>query len=219
MKLTLIDQLVLLALDDEKGTFVSESYEMNYGIAAAILLELTLAEKIQIHEKRIQVLNKEAVANPILNRYLEEILDTRKEHTVTHWLERFAEKASLIKEDTLQHLVEQKILQKKEGTFLFIFHYDKYPTVDPQPENQLRKRLEGIVLYRQTPEAEELMLLSLINACQLEKEVFGKEDQKAAKSKIEQLIEQREDTHLIHASIEEIHEALALAVTLFMTHS
>ena len=44
MGLNLIDQLTLLALDDEKGTLVADSTAFSYALGGAVIMELALQE-------------------------------------------------------------------------------------------------------------------------------------------------------------------------------
>jgi hypothetical protein len=46
MNLTLIDQLILLALDDHKGNLIPDSTTFSYALAGALILELALEEKL-----------------------------------------------------------------------------------------------------------------------------------------------------------------------------
>uniref|UniRef100_UPI00405658B0 GOLPH3/VPS74 family protein n=1 Tax=Roseivirga sp. TaxID=1964215 RepID=UPI00405658B0 len=48
MKLNLIEEFLLIALDDEKGQFVIDSTHLHFGLAGAILLEMALREKVDI---------------------------------------------------------------------------------------------------------------------------------------------------------------------------
>ena len=55
--LNLMEELLLLALDDEKGKIISSSScALPYGLRGALLLELFLAEKIDVVDKKIVVI-------------------------------------------------------------------------------------------------------------------------------------------------------------------
>ena len=69
-----------------------------------------------------------------------------------------------------------------------VFSYNKYPTKDSVPENEVRARLINIVLDKMEPTPKCNMLLNLIDVCELNDEVFRtKEVRKAAKNKIREL--------------------------------
>ena len=65
--LNLMEELLLLALDDEKGKIISSSScALPYGLRGALLLELFLAEKIDIVDKKIGVIDKSNTGNEVL---------------------------------------------------------------------------------------------------------------------------------------------------------
>ena len=85
LDLNLLDKLFLLALDDEKGTFVSDSEVFGYCIAGAILFELSIKERIQIVENKVKIVNKEKLNDEVLDYCLEIISDSKKNRKVNHF--------------------------------------------------------------------------------------------------------------------------------------
>ncbi len=78
--LNLMEELLLLALDDEKGKIIfSSSSALPYGLRGALLLELTLANKIDIVNKKLVVIDNTPTNNPLLNSALDIISDHHKE--------------------------------------------------------------------------------------------------------------------------------------------
>ncbi len=143
MNLNLVDQLTLLALDDEKGSFVADSFE--YGIAGAILLELSLKEKIEIREK-IEVRSHKTCGDILLDHFMDEIRNSKKKRDLQSWVQIIGGNVSYIIEETVKKLIHDGILTKKEEKILWVFSNDKYPTLNAKPENELRKRLNDILL-------------------------------------------------------------------------
>jgi golgi phosphoprotein 3 len=88
MTLTLIDQLTLLALDDNKGVFIPDSTTFSYAIAGAIILELVLEEQIDITDDLVTVKRGAGTDNPVLNQFLEMIRASKKERKIKSWLEK-----------------------------------------------------------------------------------------------------------------------------------
>jgi hypothetical protein len=64
-----------------------------------------------------------------------------------------------------------------------IFNKNFFPTRNTAPENEVRKKLYEVVLENKEPDPKICVLISLISACHLRKEVF-KENYKAAKERI-----------------------------------
>ena len=124
--LNLIDKLVLLALDDDKGTFLSDSMLFGYCIAGAILFELSIKERIQIFENKVQITNKEKLNDEVLDYCLEMISDSKKERKVNHWIEAIGNKEGALRKKALAKLISLEILEEKENKILWIFTNKKY---------------------------------------------------------------------------------------------
>ena len=85
--LNLMEELLLLALDDEKGKIISSSScALPYGLRGALLLELFLAEKNDVVDKKIDVINKNNTGNEVLDNALNIINTHHKQKTVKFWV-------------------------------------------------------------------------------------------------------------------------------------
>jgi len=217
MNLTLIDQLTLLALNDKKGTFIPDSTSFTYAIAGAIILELALKEKIEISDNRVKVKEASKTGDEVLDVYFDLILQSNKERKVKAWIEKLGEKAKHIKKDTLEKLIENQILAKKQEKFLWVFTYNKYPAQNSRPENHLKDRLYQIIMQGHRPELKEIMLLNLIESCSLGKEIFGKENTKDFKKKLKHINEYDHLSDSVNKSIKEVCDAVNTMLIILMT--
>ena len=218
MELNLIDQLTLLALDDEKGTFLADSTSYSYAIAGAVIMELALEERIDLSGEKVVLKDRNKTGDKIIDTYFEIILQTEKEKKIKSWVERIGNKADKIKRDTIDKLINNRILEKKEDKILWIFSYNKYPTQNPRPENQLRSRLYDIIVNSHRPELKEMMLLNLIESCSLGKEVFGKEQAKTFKKKLKSINEYDHLAGEVNKSVKEICDTInAMLVIMIAT--
>ncbi|NOU59138.1 GOLPH3/VPS74 family protein [Marinifilum caeruleilacunae] len=217
MNLNLVDQLTLLALDDEKGSFVADSFSFAYGLAGAIILELSLQDRIEIVGKKIKVRSKESCNNALLDYFLDKMSNSKKERSIQTWVENIGEKVSYIKEETVDKLILEGILRREEKKILWIFSVDKFPAENAKPENLLRKRLNHILLNDKDVNMHEIMLISLIDMCELNNEVYGKQRAKEYKKKIKAIIEKGQLSSEIGKAVKEIHDALMAVIVVLIT--
>jgi len=208
MELNLIDKLTLLALNDEKGTFDSQPFTLTYGLAGAILLELSLKESITIMKKKVKVNKRARIGDKVLDTYLEMIIQSKKERSLMHWVQTFGNKERAIKKETLDKLIVKGILSKREEKFLWIFNNDKFPTSNPKPENALRKRLYSIIENNQKPETDEIMLISLIETCKLNRVEYGKQRAKNSKQRIKAVLKDAKNSSDINATVNEVQTVI-----------
>ncbi len=216
MNLTLIDQLTLLALDDHKGNFIPDSTTFSYALAGALILELILEEKISVYDDYVKVIDKSATGDLILDEYIKEIAESPKQRKIKSWIDKFGQKSKKIKEATLTKLMDDGILVKKEEKLLWLFNVDKYPTNNPKPENQLRARLHNIVINRHKPDLKEVMILNLVESCQLEVEVFGKENAKVFRKEFKKIKSESEVSGVVNKSIKDICEAITAMLVIMI---
>ncbi len=213
LELNLLEKYLLIALDDDKGSFVNDSIHLHYGFAGAILLELAIRNKIEVYGEKILLKERSTEKEIALNKAIE-LLTEEGGMSSKECVNKLAKKASEFKNDTLQKLINKGVLEKKEGKILWIFPNDKYPTQNNLPENKLRSRLNDVVLRDKKPDADDIMLLSLINVSNLTKEAFrDASDLKAIKKRIEEMTSDMKLSQVINSSIREIQAAIMIAIT------
>jgi len=213
MKLSLSKKLLLLAIDDNKGTMISDQMHLHYGLAGAILLEMALMEKIRIVENKLQLMASGSTKDPVINQVINLIKKSEKSRKIKYWIVKIGQKGGKLKKEILKSLIHDGILRKEENRILWIIPYNKYPTVNAKPENYIRKELHEIVLHNKIGGEENLMLLSLVQACNLIKEVFNrKEEYKIAKQKIKELTSESQIGKVVDETIQGVQAAIMIAV-------
>lgn len=186
--LSLSENLTLLALHDEKGSFVySASLSFPYGLAGAILIELIEQGSIALVDGKVKVRNPSPVRNSLLNETLQLIRASEKLRDTNYWVMRIASKIKKLPERIIDGLVGKKILERREQKILWVFPSKRYPMVDAAPEHEVREHIRQIILRHRKPEGADITLLSLVRACGLVNEIFSKEERKTAKKQIEKL--------------------------------
>ena len=208
--LNLMEELLLLALDDEKGKIIySSSSALPYGLRGALLLELVLVKKIDVVNKKLVVIDNSPVENPLLNSALDIITNHHKEKKVKYWVSKLKSKMKQLRQDLLLGLMDKGIIEKRDEKILWIIPTKRYPTKNSIPENIVRKRIIDIVLHNKQADERSLMLISLINSCSLIKEVFKKEDRKEAKKKIKEIVK---GENIGKAIIDQVNDEIMVAV-------
>lgn len=212
-KLNLLEEFLLIALDDDKGQFVTSSTHLHYGFAGAILLELAIRGKIAIEDERVKLKESTYEKEVVLNKAIDFIKNDEKS-SVKDCIHHLAKKANELKQDTLQRLINKGILKKEEHKILWLIPNDKYPTTDLTPESKVRQRLDDVMLHGAKADAHDVMLLSLIDVSDLTKEAFrSKADYKKVKKEIKEVTKDVQVSGVVNKSIREIQAAIMLAIT------
>ncbi|BDX04897.1 GOLPH3/VPS74 family protein [Planctobacterium marinum] len=209
--LTLSEKLLLLALHDEKGSVVmSASQALPYGLAGALLLELYLAGRIDISDKSIRLVDSSQTQDALLNEVLVLLTDSNQSQNAKYWLKQIHGKVKGIQARLAEQLVQKKVLAKEERSFLWLINYNRYPTKDVEPEQNIRSHIKDVVLGGSAASEEDLALISLIKASDLTGEVFDKADRKQAKTRIDSLTKEQKVSGAVSQIVEEITAALVV---------
>ncbi|ASN04805.1 GOLPH3/VPS74 family protein [Virgibacillus necropolis] len=211
---TIAEELLLLAMDDEKGTVVfSASESLNYGLAGAVLAELTILERIELDDKKVVVINEEETGVMFLDSVLTEIKQSNKSRKVDDWVNRINYKMGQMRNDMIQLLVEKGVLKEEEKKILWFFNQNTYPANQEIPEQEIRNRVHASLFGDEKPNARTAMLLSLIKSCNLVDEVFSKDKKKEATRLMDKIIKNHDYGKAVNASIDEMQTAVIVACT------
>ena len=118
-----------------------------------------------------------------------------------------------LRKDLLNELITKGILEQQDKKVLWVIPATRYPTKNPVIENRVRKRIIGIVLHDEQLDERSSMLISLINACELIKEVFPKDNLKDANKKIKNIIQ---DEKIGKAITSQISDEIMLTIMVLM---
>lgn len=208
--LSLAEKLMLLALHDEKGSVVfSASSALQYGLAGALILELFFQNKITLTEKNIRVIDATPAGDSLLDQVLELISSSKKQKDPKHWIYKIDRKVKGIKNKITDALVQKEILRREERRLLWVIHYNRYPTRNISPEQEIRQRIQNIVLMNHPPDETDRALISLLKACSLVNEVFSKGQRKQAKKRIKEIAEDEK----VGKAVSDIVAEITVAVT------
>ena len=133
------------------------------------------------------VTDSNPTGNPFLDRVLAKIV-ARKDTTNTQaWIRGLSEHdVEAIRDAALTALVTKGVLAKTEDRFLRVLRSVRYPTMDVQVGDQIKKRLAD-VLSDEIPDARDVALVSLVDACDILPDVFPDRDFQEERARIAQL--------------------------------
>lgn len=187
--LTLPEQLLLIALHDEKGTILSTaSISIRYGLAGAVIMELALHEKLEIRDKKLILINDSYIGDNVLDEAISQIKTIDKAKNAGYWINKLSGKIK-VQELLLSRLVEKGILKMEEHKIFWIFDSPHYPMKDSGEESEVREKIRRIVLHKDIADTRIAVLIGLVNACRLTNEIFSKDERKEAKTRIKEIIE------------------------------
>lgn len=187
MEITIPEKLFILAIDDDRGavaSFVKSS--LSYGLAGGLLAELALANKIQLVDGRLAVVDAASMADPLLHATLATIAAEKKPRKLARWVEKIGNKK--IVKQVAGRLAEHGVISIEAKRILWIIPNEVYPQKDASVKYWTKEHLRSLVLTGEQAEPADVALLSLLAACNMLRLVFTRDERKAASKKIENLV-------------------------------
>jgi hypothetical protein len=210
--LSLAEELLLLALNERKGTILlSASLALPYGLAGASLIELAAAGLVRVDEKKLIPAGSGSARDMVLDGILETMRSSKRVRSAEHWVGRIGRSSRKLKETLLDRLVQKGILESEEGRLLWVFPTRRYPEADARPEQEIRSRLRSAVLGGAPPDERTSALIALVHACDLVGAIFQKEERREAKKRARQIAESQAIGSAVVAAVDAVKTAVVAA--------
>lgn len=188
--LTFAEEIYLLALDDVTGRILVSSRKivLDSALVGAVLAELSFKNRIDTDTENIYVLNTEATGNTLLDMVLKKFAGADgNTFTINHALRVIMQDSEKLDKIVLSQLINKGILKKVEEKVLWIFPSRRYPVIDNHEIADVETRLRNIVLTDEIPTPGDAVLISLVDACDLFREILSPREYKRCEERIAEL--------------------------------
>jgi MHS family proline/betaine transporter-like MFS transporter len=212
MQISLIEEFLLLALEDEGGEFrkIPET-SFSCGLAGAALMELEIRGKIGTDLEGLWVIDSNPTGSETLDKLLAEIEAQNERLHPRDWIARLMPDAIHLRRDALKSLCERGILTQEDHIHLWVLQERKYPVGQGEERLECKRRILQLLFNREDPDAFDAALVSLADACGMFEHILSPSTLTEAGPRIRQL----RDIDLIGAQIArtaaEIHKEIRAA--------
>ncbi len=185
--LSVAEEILLLALDDE-GDFIHPSVMIfQLSIAGAVLMDLALHERIDTDLDHLVVVDEAPTGDDVMDEVLRTICGESKVRDAAHWVNAVATDAEAIKQRLLARLVDRGILKSVDKKYMWIFGNRRYPMIDDREDREVKLRIFSVLLSDEIPTQRDVVLISLADASRLLKSIMTEREYKACGPRLEQL--------------------------------
>lgn len=212
MSLLLAEQVLLLALDDEKGSDTSH-WAGEAGLAGALLLDLGERDLLRADaDQKLVALDGQPPEHELLRRAYEAVRGSDRSRNAKGWVDHLQKELKPLREGLAQGLVERGTLSEDRSRLLGIFPRTRYPEADPHPEFELRHGLAEVLVNGREPTEEEALLVGVLDPLGLIDQVVPKEHRKAARRRAKDIGDQGLAGIAVRDAVREIQAAVMTAV-------
>ena len=161
----LAEELLLLAYDDQTGKATGSRIGLDLGMAAAVLIDLALANRIAYAaDGYLKVVDATPLGDPVADAVLEKV-SADEPHTPAQWLQRLRHR---LRTRVLEDLCARGVVQDVDETQLGVIHVHRYPTTDHAFEAEIRGRLAEALTSGALCDERTAALATLLVACRME---------------------------------------------------
>ncbi len=218
MELTLAEQLLLLALDDAKGT-ESTRMSIDGGLAAALIMDLTCRGVLTVDEFDDFAVEEVAPGLPEpLERAARVIQVAKTRRGAAVWLMRLPRELKPIKGQVAAPLVARGVLSEQRTRVLGLVPRTRYPEANPAYERKLREGLRATLLGQREPTEDETLLMPLLHSYGIVEQLVPQDARKQAKARAAEVAARGPVSAAMTASVASA-QAAALALTLASSHA
>ncbi|MFD5147363.1 GPP34 family phosphoprotein [Streptomyces sp. NPDC058401] len=208
MRVTLAEEIMLLSLDDESGS-VKQRQAVGWAVAGALLLELVLAERVQVSGKYLELLDAPPTGEELLDGRVELLrawMRDRSKRRVTEWLTKDQAKAVA---PVVERLVGRGVVVEERRKALGVFPVRRYPEADGAAERELRERLAAAVAKGAEPDERTASLIAVIHAAGLHGLAFPGIPRKEITARTAAIADGQWAAGSIHTAIRDMQMAMA----------
>lgn len=201
MQLTMPEEIMLLLLDDRTGRPVGlPPPAADFAIAGAVLMELSLLERIDTDLESLTVIARKPTGDNVLDESLAMIAGSAERRDSRYWIGELGARGDVFREALLKRLVSRGVLRAEEGRFLWVFPDRRYPKAaeGSLEVKEVRARLRDLILSDDIPEPRDALLIGLCRATGLVPLLLTPPELEETVARVDQI-----------ADLEELNRALA----------
>lgn len=158
MEPLIVEDVMLLLLDDESGSPAGAG-TLHYSLGGALLVDLVLADRIEVGRKGVTVVDGPPMGDPLLDDALAKVAEKRRGvHALLFVL------GQGLTERVVERLAERGLVRRETRKVLRLFRTTTWPAEDARHETELRGQLRRVLVDGEQPGARAAAIISLLNA-------------------------------------------------------
>lgn len=209
MSLRFAEEILLLALDDQSGKLhpLPEG-SLNLAIAGALIMELAFKGSLDTDNKNLQVLSRESTGDSLLDDVMADIPE-ESPLSIQRALNAVSTDAGKWKERLFLELKSRGILKQEEHRFLFVLKERRYPVINDAEEQEVKSRIREVVMDPEAiPDPKDVVIICLMDACDLSSVVFTEEELESHKGRIQTIAKMDFVGQALSEAVNKIQQAL-----------
>ncbi|MFF0264244.1 GPP34 family phosphoprotein [Kribbella sp. NPDC004536] len=209
------EDLLLLLYDDRTGKPIAGSPGLDFALAGAVLIELTLQQKLDVTTNgRLQVLNGAPTGDPILDERLAYVANRPGKKPK----DQIKPLSKHLRDQLLSRLAQKGVLEAEQGKVLGLFPVTRWPAKDARHELEVRAQLESVLTHGLAPDQRTAALIALVSALNIvPKVVTDAVDNRALKRRAKEIADSDWAAAAVKKAVAEMQAAITAAIVVSAT--
>ena len=186
--ISLIEEFLLLALEDQGGEFsrIPET-SLSCGLAGAALMDLAIRGRIDSDLHHLWVVDPEPTDSAMLNEVLAEIAAEPGRLHPREWIARLMPRAVRLRGEAIQRLCERGVLRQEDHAWLWVLQARRYPVERGEERLEGKRRILALLFNHEIPDPQDVALVALADACGVFERILDRGTFEEAGPRIRQL--------------------------------
>src|SRR5690348_16212113 len=204
------EDLLLLLYDDRTGKPITGSPGLDFALAGAVLIELTLQQKLDVTAKgRLQVLDGAPTGDPILDERLSYIVNRPGKKPK----DQIKPLSKHLRDQLLTRLAQKGVLEADQGKLLGLFPVTRWPAKDARHELEVRTQLESVLTNGLAPDQRTAALIALLSALNVvPKVITDAVDKRELKQRAKEIADSDWAAAAVKKAVAEMQAAVTAAI-------
>lgn len=187
------EEIVILTLDQESGGFrhALSEHHRRLVIAGAVLMDLSLENRIDTDPERLMLVDPEALNDDLLDPTLADIAGETGTHDTAWWIARTVKRSAEILERAVGRLSDRGVLSRDENGAIslsrLVSRLHRYPTIDGEARDDIETRLFRALFSDDIPDTRDVLIVALAAACNVFEAMLSSEELAEARERIDLL--------------------------------
>ena len=209
------EKFLLIAHHPEKGRFKISQIYIQYGIAGALLLDMTLENRIEMAEKRLILKPASVSADPVINDAVTLMAQSPKPRKADYWVRKLAMRHNRYKWQVLKGLADKRMVRIEEKKFLGLIPYRQSFLVESYTRSNLIRQLKNeIMAYTREPSSAGMAVAGLIEACRMYRILSDDRDElKTIRTQLKKIIKESPVSDVVSQTIRQVQAAIISSIT------
>ena len=218
----LAEEMILLLLNEESGYLEHVGgWNMACAVAGSVLADLSLELRIDTDLDSLTLIDATETGDELLDPVLAEIAAApAPKRNTQYWIEKTADRTDSVIEAVLDRLVKNNILDHDHAGFWSlnrkVSRTGMYPPSGGVKRQETKSRIFSAILDDEIPDPRDVLLISLVNACDAFRLLLAEEELELARERIDLYCKMDIVGRAIGTAIE---ESRARPAQMYVSHS